>query len=1045
MRPPAPIRCWLLLVLLALPLRPAASIARAGGLVATLVAAAPLPTPTLGVIHRGVISNLYMTRDGNCQSATPRDAQTQFPLGTRTVCIQIDGHLYAGDTLSVSIVDAQGRAAVDFGTYTHASDSPAGVYLTCAYHHNASVDSGAAVDPWPRGTYVTRVAINGGGQLTAGWQVGTGEPAAATPPSVAPTATPQLAAATTTPSPDLPPPGPTATMVPPSPTPDAAVLLDDGFSGNSSSLPLAKGHLYLDGAGYEMVVLQSDPTTQLAEPPQLPAMASFSAAATLNLVQGDKDASYGFELSAGAAHYLIELDGLGRLGIVRPDGGKRIPLRDWAADPAIHRGHATNVLAIDYAGGMVQVRVNNAPIAFLDLPGSAGAVTFGVLNDGGSAGPTQVRCTHLTVWGGPRVALNERFARNGAAWSLGPTYSLGGGALQVDPPKRGDSFAVFPQAIPPVAAFTTLVTLTKASGRDDALVGGMAFLDTAHDGYDFEIDGQGQFFVDRWQDGAWHRLLARSSPSLRTGNATNTLSLRYERGALLLGANGLSLTSLSLAAPPPVGHVGVRVEGGGRVRFTRFILLRPAQTGLDALVPMPRQPATATLLADSFDDNRNGWSQTSGGVSVGGRRLRIAVREKATVYWTYPRGIALGPAYSISATMRLTSVADRGSPYGIVFALDDRRTFLLYGITADGNYDLGWSKGGSWQTDPIPYRTSDAVARDGGANRLRVDVLGGVAQIYLNGLHLGDARLPSGGGHRMGFLTSTGNDLAVSDVRVTALAPPTAPVHVVPPVAPVAPVPSPAVLDSPQQQALRRTQGSIGKITIVSSFGHSKPSFGSGVVILADGTGVYLLTAHHVLRNVNRADASTRLTVQLAGKSVQAVDFSTAPGSLDIALIKLPAMPGLRASVLAGSLHIASLDAVIAAGYPYNPDGGLGQALYPATGAVTIVDAQASLNGVRATYLVHNATLIEGMSGGPLIYARAGAALGQVIGIDVDYLAAGTQGGTSAPGVQGAASPPSPHINPGANVNYAVPAGQIAAVLPGLLAGLHPGPYALPR
>ena len=135
---------------------------------------------------------------------------------------------------------------------------------------------------------------------------------------------------------------------------------------------------------------------------------------------------------------------------------------------------------------------------------------------------------------------------------------------------------------------------------------------------------------------------------------------------------------------------------------------------------------------------------------------------------------------------------------------------------------------------------------------------------------------------------------------------------------------------------------------------------------------------------------------------------------------------------------------MIAAGYPYNPDGGLGQTLYPATGAVTIVSAHTSLNGVKATYLVHNATLIEGMSGGPLVYAQPGTALGQVIGIDVEYLTSGPQGGTSASGqhpalLQGA------HINPGANVNYAVPAGLIVQALPQLLAPMHPGPYTLPR
>lgn len=839
--------------------------------------------------------------------------------------------------------------------------------------------------------------------------------------------TPTLGVATVTPTPAA---APTAAPGP------RRLLVDDTFGGSTTIMPLDHGRLFLDSSGYEMVNAADDPKNVIADPVSGASLSAFSAAASMGLVSGDDAAGYGIGLFNGDLSYYVELDRQGKFSVQRVGGGKRSMLLDWTANAAIRQGSAPNRIALDLASGLLSIQVNGTPVGFVELPDGGGSFQVGLVDDGGKV-TTQVRCTRFTVWTGSAALLDDRFADNAAGWSLGPTFAIAGGAMHLSPPPGGGSLSSFPQNRPPLASFMALETIAADSGPPDGWVGGISFLAIGGVEYTYELLGDGRFSIDRWHNG-WHTLLRRSSPALHTGTESNTLFASYASGQLTVGANGAILATLLLDSPPLLGQVGVRIEAQDTVHVTHFLLLAPDDPRI-ALVPAPDLPVDRVALRDSFAGDSGAWQLARGLSTIRDHALRLTLRAADTVVWANTRRLSLGQAYSVAAQMRLTVATHTDSPYALLCALDPARSdgeFLAFSLTADGYYALSWLHRGKWQRDLIPYTRSDLIMQGTSANLLRVDVLRSRVHLFLNGVHLADAALPSSAvGTQIGAMTSTGNDLAVTDVQVTRLIPLAVPLTIVPPAVPT-PRPQPVAppLNDPQRAAKERVAPAVVQVVVATLFAHNRPAYGTGLIVLADRTGIYMLTAHHVVNHVFPGDAR-RIAIRLqSGSTLVANGVALASGGLDLALVRFPPRAGVHAAMLGDSAAIASPDQVLALGYP---DLAGYSSTQPFVQAGTVQNTQEQVTGLQGTYFAHSAAVAEGMSGGPLVLAQplapgGRAQLGTVIGINLDYARLVT-------------GPRTIVTNPALNLNISLPSNAARAVLTTLLARLHPGSYALPE
>jgi len=211
-----------------------------------------------------------------------------------------------------------------------------------------------------------------------------------------------------------------------------------------------------------------------------------------------------------------------------------------------------------------------------------------------------------------------------------------------------------------------------------------------------------------------------------------------------------------------------------------------------------------------------------------------------------------------------------------------------------------------------------------------------------------------------------------------------------------------------------------------------KEESGTGFLVRVDPSWSYIVTARHVVQHVLSADPPELrrrlLITRTDGTPLQAtaLQFVPAPGA-DLAVIQVASQPGVTAVVTMDDTRAARVeldDPVLSIGYIgfAEPSGFQcgADGTAPCVSVGQVINSLLRYNG--APYISTSARLVEGMSGGPLVYASSAdpALLGVVIGIADQYPA-------TAEGYQGR--------DP--NFNYVVPATDAVPYIKTFLAAWH--------
>jgi hypothetical protein len=244
----------------------------------------------------------------------------------------------------------------------------------------------------------------------------------------------------------------------------------------------------------------------------------------------------------------------------------------------------------------------------------------------------------------------------------------------------------------------------------------------------------------------------------------------------------------------------------------------------------------------------------------------------------------------------------------------------------------------------------------------------------------------------------------------------------------------------PVQVALQRAQPAVVHISVTSNNNAGGEQSGTGFLILSDPTGAYVVTAAHVVGNVNSMTVQKRVTIVLQnGHSLQPVDLAEGtPNQGDVAVIKVRPQKGLAEAVakFVPTSQVQVGDVAWAIGYlgSSTSTDSLGGSTIPLglgdnnrDAAITqpglVSNIGVKLGGI--SYLTTNATLVEGMSGGPLVFVGTGGRSGLsgcVIGIDAAYAGAVRRGGQFP------------------NLNLVLPSDTVLPLIHQLLARFHPLP-----
>jgi len=817
----------------------------------------------------------------------------------------------------------------------------------------------------------------------------------------------------------------------------APALLDETFSTNYTSMPLQAGVLYLDTDGYEMFNAVTNPKVVVARPRTLRPLGAYTVLANLTNVRGPDTAPYGIDLFTGTSHYAVEIRADGRYSVQLLSGSRRTPLIGWTWSAQISRGHVANELTIEYAASMLQLFINGVAVGWVTVPDSLQSVRIGLINEGSTKDDTLVRCTHFQVRQGPVSVLDDRFPHNGGRWPTSPgTKDLAADGYHLQQAStEPTSLVAFPGAVAPTDGFAVSADLRQVGGeRGQAF--GLQFLTTGGRGesYAFMIDEVGRYALLHYQ-GRWSKLIDWTAlPILRQGTASNQLYAHYANGILILGANGTIIRTLTLSTPPVVGQVGLIVNPGVHVRCTHVRLAQPLDgAGANPLQPAPALPVDHVVLDDSFADNRNRW-YTDSSDFVADHTYHVQNSTASVAYRGWAQKLQLATAYSVAATVQLIDGSPLNAGYGLVF-LDHSSSkgweLYIFEISGNGYYSLWRAHMGVW-TLVLPWTRTSLVAQGYSANRVRVDVLNAVVSLYINGQHVTDTALPARvpGPSTVGFAALARTvHIVVRQAQVTTLRGGTVPVVMTP----VSPSAQPTPARTRDQTALRHSVPAVVRIVVTSKSGAASGSSGTGFVVRSDKTAMYVVTAGHVIANVNPTMVKQRVSVIMQdGRALPAGAVAFRPGRGDVAVIQVPLPTGLSPAVASfgSSSRVEIGDKAWAIGYygnanPAGASGGIGLRSagledMPLTQPGEVSNLRVR-NG-RFTYLTTSATLVEGMSGGPLVFVGTRDnpdLLGRVIGINDAYLTAVRPGGQSP------------------NLNLVLPSDSALPLINDLLTDLH--------
>lgn len=177
---------------------------------------------------------------------------------------------------------------------------------------------------------------------------------------------------------------------------------------------------------------------------------------------------------------------------------------------------------------------------------------------------------------------------------------------------------------------------------------------------------------------------------------------------------------------------------------------RPAST--PAPTATPNFAAWPVVLRDFFFEPANDWEFAedsdgrfaTGTLSVADGKYRFDVQAKeGFVWWSRALNETATTDFYAAVDGRLVS-GSGDTDYGLIFRYH-RGNYYYFQVSDVGQYALYLYNAEEWQA-LIPWTASDAI-QAGQVNRVAVAAEGGRFQLYLNGLHLGEAQdetLPAG-------------------------------------------------------------------------------------------------------------------------------------------------------------------------------------------------------------------------------------------------------------------------------------------------------------
>jgi len=259
--------------------------------------------------------------------------------------------------------------------------------------------------------------------------------------------------------------------------------------------------------------------------------------------------------------------------------------------------------------------------------------------------------------------------------------------------------------------------------------------------YAFEVDSDGYFFINLYQDGDWQTLVDFTEMTAIDGENTNHLMVKAVGSTLSFYINdeeAITIEDKTLSR----GAIGVAFElyEDGNTATVDFDNLQVQALDATAEAAPPATAAGEILLAEYFDSNANGWAtgyfedeRTTDDISlVDGRyRMSITARDQAYVERILPNQDFSDFSLSLEATPLDT--AEHYS-YGLAFREDEfSLSAYTFEIGNDGLYSVQLYDG-EWQVLQ-DWTYTDAI-KVGETNDLRIIANGNVMTFLVNGQEL---------------------------------------------------------------------------------------------------------------------------------------------------------------------------------------------------------------------------------------------------------------------------------------------------------------------
>lgn len=334
------------------------------------------------------------------------------------------------------------------------------------------------------------------------------------------------------------------------------------------------------------------------------------------------------------------------------------------------------------------------------------------------------------------VVLNETFADNSNNWYVGKDKdseaAIEGGKYKVRVIAQ-DNYYWFEAPVKASDVDMTVDTEFTEGAPENAGYGFLCHYQDSNNHYRFSITPDGYYSIYKWVDGKYTVLVSwQTTNAVKQGTGVvNTIHATcvddhltmYVNDTLVADVTDTSLTGGSYALmaanfknkkddTKPIG-----------VSFSNLVVHKVNSW----------QAPTGTVLADSFDDNHNGWDlykHDKASAQIENGQMVVSVIAPDSTY-------IINPGMSLSnVDMSYDVVVNAGTPnntsYGASCRWVDKDNRYMFDLSADGQYSLNKRVGGQ-SNEIVKWTVSDAFkTNNGDINHLRIVCNGNNLELYVN-------------------------------------------------------------------------------------------------------------------------------------------------------------------------------------------------------------------------------------------------------------------------------------------------------------------------